>query len=245
MARRRCPGHAAALAHALHVRVRAQLQVDAVRALDGGLHQVRAHNPQVAAHLVRKRQLAAKGARAREARGHPAGVASHTVADLLLGTVPPLDGQALLHDGDRPGVAPAQQSQRREDSRRAGPHDEQVRPHGRRGRTCLARRRPHPRPCPLPCPRPVPVPCRALPSPAGTRALYLCKRAARAAAGSADGPWRRHGGRAGRAGYPREARRGRMRPQTTQRRRTHATEAQAQAVFRRQAFLHAQLLRAP
>ena len=117
---------------ALHVRVRAQPQVDVVHAQDAVRHDVRPHElRKVAAHLGRERELpVAERAGSREARGDPAGGASRAVAGRLSRATAPLDGQALLHHGDGPTVAPSQQAKRREDSGGACAHDEDVRAYG-------------------------------------------------------------------------------------------------------------------
>ena len=116
------------VADALHVGVRAEVQVHPVDAVDGPLGEVRADEVgQVAAHLVRQRELAVrKGACARETGGDAAGLAVHADTRADLGTAAALDRQALLDDRDVAGVAAAEQAERAEDARRARAHDQDV-----------------------------------------------------------------------------------------------------------------------
>ena len=85
---------------ALDVGVRAEIQVDFVRVVDGLLGQVRANESgQVPAHLVAQGQLSVReGPRAGEAGGDVAvGLAVHALVGLSLGTAAVLHGPALFH----------------------------------------------------------------------------------------------------------------------------------------------------
>ena len=122
-----------AVAHALHMGVCAELQIDLVGVIDQLLRVKLADQAgQVAAHLMGEAQLAVrKGAGAGKTGGDVAvGLAVHAVAHLGLGAVALLHGLALFKDGDLLLAALAQQLQRGEDAGRAGTDDDQVVLHG-------------------------------------------------------------------------------------------------------------------
>ena len=100
-------GHRVFIAHPLDMGVGPELQIEAVDAVDRTLHQVGPYQVgQVAAHLMRKRQLAVgKGARPRKARRDAAGVAVHAAARFGLGAMTPLDWQPAVDEDDMARVA--------------------------------------------------------------------------------------------------------------------------------------------
>ena len=126
------------IADALHVGVGAELQIDAVGVVDGLLRQLLAHQGgQVAADLIAQGELAVgERSGSREAGGDVAvGLAVHALACFGLGAVALLDAMALLHHGDVPFIAAAQQFQRGKDPRRTRADDQNVRFHRVHGAT--------------------------------------------------------------------------------------------------------------
>ena len=120
--------HLVRIAHAFHMLVGSEVKIDAIDLLNGGLSEIGADKVgQVAAHLVRERQLAVgESAGARKARGDAARVAPHAMTYLGLGAAAAFDGQTLLHNDDIRRRACGKHAQRREDARRPRAHDDDV-----------------------------------------------------------------------------------------------------------------------
>ncbi len=113
----------------LDVGVRAEVQVDLVRIVDGLLGQIRAdEGGQVPAHLVAQGQLpVGEGPRAGEAGGDVAvGLAAHTLVGLALGAAAVFNALPLLHHDDLLPAPPFQQLQGGENTGGAGSHDDDV-----------------------------------------------------------------------------------------------------------------------
>ena len=114
------------VAKALDVRVGAKVEVHLVNAVDGVLRELVADElGQVAAHLARERELAA-----REARGDAARLAVDAVSHLGLGAAALLDRQSLLDDGDGTRVSLADKTERGEDAGRTSANNRDVRVDG-------------------------------------------------------------------------------------------------------------------
>ena len=121
------------VAQALHVAVRAELQVDAVGVVDGLLGLVRTNEAgQIAPHLAAEGQLAVgEGPGPGEAGGNVAvGLAAHALARLALGTAAVLHRPALLHNENPLPAALFQHLQGCEDAGGPCADDDNVSVHG-------------------------------------------------------------------------------------------------------------------
>ena len=114
---------------ALDVGVRAEVQVDFVRVVNGLLGQIRAdEGGQIPAHLIAQRQLpVGKGPRAGEAGGDVAvGLAVYAFVGLALGAAAVFDALPLLHHDNFLPAPFFQQLQGGENTGGAGSHDDDV-----------------------------------------------------------------------------------------------------------------------